>query len=263
MNVLIIGDIVGKGGRTTAARLIPLLRQEFACEFCIVNGENSAGGAGLTKSCVQPLAASGADVITTGDHVWDRREFVGQIATYPYVLRPANFSGRQPGRGFGVFTTAAGEKIAVINLVGRVFMKTLADNPYVAADRILETVSRETKLIFVDMHAEATSEKLALGWYLDGRVTAVFGTHTHVPTADERILPNGTAYISDVGMVGGRNSILGRDGAAVVQAFVTGLPAKFTVVETDIQLNGAVVQCDPKSGMAMSIDRIVRAGAAN
>lgn len=258
MRILLVGDIVGKGGRKAVRQLVPQLRRELQCSFCIANGENCAGGAGLTEKGVLELKDSGVDVVTSGDHVWDQRDFVGQIAGLPFALRPANVYKGQPGRGFNIFPIPIGGNICVINLMGRVFLKAQSDCPFVEADRILAQVESRTKTIFVDFHAEATSEKIAMGRFLDGRVTAVWGTHTHVQTADERVLPKGTAFLCDLGMVGARESILGRDINAVVTKFSTGMPSRFKVVETGIEFNGAVVDFDPETGLATGIERVVR-----
>jgi len=258
MRALLIGDIVGKGGRHAVRQLLPALKKEFNLGFVIANAENSAGGAGLTEECAMELKGCGVDAITTGDHVWDQKEFSGQIGRLPFVLRPANFSARQPGAGSAVFKAQDGTEIAVIDVIGRVFVGTPSDCPFAACDRILAELGPRCKVIFVDIHAEATSEKQAIGRYLDGRVTAVFGTHTHVATADERILPGGTAFQCDLGMVGSRESILGRDIGAVLQRFSTGMPARFKVVDTDIMLNGAVVEFNPVTGKATKIERVLR-----
>lgn len=258
MRVLIIGDLVGKGARRAVCDLVPALRREFGCAFCIANAENIAGGAGLTANCIQELKKHGVDVVTSGDHVWDQRDFIHEIQSLPFVLRPENLGANQPGRGVLVCNIPIGGRICVINLLGRVFLNFLGDNPFVAADRVLEEVKGKTDCIFVDFHAEATSEKIAMGRYLEGRVTAVWGTHTHVPTADERILPGGTAYLTDVGMVGGRDSVLGREIKPVMQRFVSGMPARFKVVEDQILLQGAVIDFEPKTGRATAIERIER-----
>ncbi len=258
MKILFIGDVVGRGGRDAVKALLPGLAAEYGCGFRIVNAENIAGGNGLTRSCLQELSGAHVDVFTTGDHVWDQREFQGEINALPNVLRPANFPAGQPGRGYGVFEAANGEKVGVLNLAGRVFMGTPSDNPFAAAEAAVEALRRETTQIVVDFHGEATSEKIAMGRFLDGKVSAVLGTHTHVPTADEQILPGGTAFQSDVGMVGGRDSILGRDIEAVLARFVTGMPSRFAVVESGIVLHGTVVETDGE-GHALSIERICRA----
>ncbi len=258
MKILLIGDIVGKQARKAVQDLAPKLRKEFNSGFCIANGENMAGGAGLSETGCLELKNRGVDVITSGDHVWDQKDFVTQITRLPFVLRPANLYQGQPGRGYGIFNIPIGGKICVINLMGRIFMKLEADCPFQAVDRILEEVQSQTKIIFVDMHAEATSESVAMGRHLDGRVTAVFGTHTHVPTADEQLYPGGAAYISDIGMVGGAESILGRAIEPVLCRFSTGLPARFNVVNDNIVVHGAVVEFDPESGRATHIERFAR-----
>lgn len=259
MKILIIGDIVGKGGRCAVADLAPELRREFDCAFCIANGENMAGGGGLSRKTLEDLFKTGAvDVVTSGDHVWDQKEFVTEIRDLPNVLRPANLPAQQPGKGYGVFSAPGGVKVGVINLLGRVFMHQHPDCPFRTADRILEEIRDQAKVIVVDIHAEATSEKIAMARYLDGRVSMVFGTHTHVPTADEQVLPKGTALQCDVGMVGARESILGRAIEPVLRRFVAGMPGHFTVVETGIRLHGTVLEVDPATGRALKVTRVVR-----
>jgi 2',3'-cyclic-nucleotide 2'-phosphodiesterase len=258
MKILLIGDVVGRGGREAVRKLVPELRREFGVSYCIANGENMAGGAGLTEKTCNELRDGGVDVVTSCDHVFDQQEFVEQIKRLPWALRPANLPASQPGRGYALYPLPIGGEILVINLMARVFMKTMADCPFVAADRILAEMAGRTNIIFVDFHGEATSEKIALGRYLDGRVTAVFGTHTHVQTADEQVFANGTAYLSDLGMVGARDSILGRDINAVIKRFATGMHARFTVVETGVTLHGAVVEFDRQTGRATGITRLQR-----
>ena len=258
MNILLIGDIVGKGGRQAVRLLVPKLLEEYECCFCIANGENIAGGSGLTGKCVEELKECKIDVITSGDHIWGQKEFVKEIGNYPYVLRPANFGSAQPGNGYGIFKSVNGDIICVINLIGRVFMNNSADNPFTAVDQILNEVSGRSKYILVDFHGEATSEKIAMGRFLDGRVSTVFGTHTHVQTADEQVFPQGTAFICDLGMVGGRESILGRDVKNVIHSFCTGMPSRFKVVGKEILLHGAVVELDRTNGKAKKIQRVVK-----
>ena len=250
MKVLFIGDVVGRPGRQAVAVLVPRLRDELGLDFVIANGENSAHGAGLTDSTVQALLASGVDVITTGDHVWDQKGFEKFIALEPRVLRPFNAAPGAPGQG----SIVAGN-VGVICLTGRVFMPA-CDCPFRAAQNEVARLRRQTKIIFVDIHAEATSEKIALGRFLDGEVTGVFGTHTHVPTADETILPKGTAYISDVGMTGPSDSVLGRDVQAVIKRFVSGMPQRLEVAEGAAALNGVVVEADEATGLARRIERV-------
>lgn len=257
MNVLFIGDIVGKGGRKAVLEQIPELRREFNCSFCIANAENIAAGAGLSAKCVQELEGK-TDVITTGDHVWDQKGFETEIKQLNFVLRPANFSPLQPGRGWAVFRNKAGGDIAVINLMGRVFMRESASCPFETAERILTEIPKSVKTIFVDFHAEATSEKAAMARFLDGRVTAVLGTHTHVQTADAKILTGGTAFISDVGMTGAEKSILGREVDDVLRKFRTGMPTRLNVVETGIRLDAVIVTYDVATGRASAIRPISR-----
>ena len=259
LKILIVGDVVGKGGRRAVDALVPQLRREFGVAFCVINGENIAGGAGITANCANSLHRSGADVITTGDHIWDQRTFRNEIQGMKTVLRPANLPESQPGCGYGIFSIPIGGKICVMSLLGRVFMGLHSNCPFAAADKIIKEVSGRVNAIVVDFHAEATSEKIAMGRFLDGRATVVFGTHTHVPTADEQVFPGGTAYITDVGMVGAAESILGRDVKAVVHRFSTGMPARFTVVEDGIELHGIVVTFDAETGKASAIERVKRA----
>lgn len=254
MNLLFIGDVVGKGGREAVKKLVPELRREFNCQFVVVNAENSAAGSGVTAGCARELL-SVADVLTTGDHVWDQRGFDADIAHLDRVLRPANLSARQPGRGWGIFRNPAGGEVAVINLLGKVFMRESAYCPFETVERIIdEQLPPSVKTILVDFHAEATSEKLAMGYLLEGRATAVLGTHTHVPTADALVLPGGTARQTDVGMAGAARSVLGRDVESVLFKFRTGMPNRLAVVETGaIRVDFAVVGYDHVSGRAASI----------
>ena len=258
MRILFIGDIVGHGGRKAVQALSPQLQSEFGCDFCIANGENMAGGNGMTKPLLSEFTPEMVDVFTSGDHTWDQREFPGQIDALPNVLRPANFHCSQPGRGWGVFTARNGVKVGVVNVIGRVFIKLNTDSPFDVVDQAIAELRQETPIIFVDFHGEATSEKIALGYYLDGRVSAVIGTHTHVPTADSRILPHGTAFQCDAGMVGARYSVLGREAAPVIENFRTGMPARFAVCEESVTLNGLVVTVDETTGLATEIQRVSR-----
>jgi 2',3'-cyclic-nucleotide 2'-phosphodiesterase len=255
INVLVIGDIVGKPGRIILKNKLKAYIDRENIHVCIANGENAAGGAGITEEIAKELFSSGVDVITTGDHVWDKKDILHFLETNRNILRPANYSPLAVGRGYVVKDSRLGIPITVINLLGRVFMKPV-DCPFRAVDDILKNISKETKVIFVDMHAEATSEKIAMGWYLDGRVSAVFGTHTHVPTADERILPKGTAFISDLGMTGPHESVLGRKIECVLKAIITQMPARFEVAEGDVRINGARIVVDSQTGQADSIRRV-------
>ncbi|MEK6738734.1 MAG: TIGR00282 family metallophosphoesterase [Planctomycetota bacterium] len=255
IGVFVIGDIVGKPGRLILKdKLKPFIQKE-EIQFCIANGENAAGGAGITGEIADELFSYGIDVITTGDHVWDKKEIIPVLQKNRSLLRPANYSPLSIGKGYVVKNSNVGAPIGVINLLGRVFMKPI-DCPFRAADEILKVLTPETNVIFVDMHAEATSEKMALGRYLDGRVSAIFGTHTHVATADEKILPNGTAFISDLGMTGPHDSILGRRVDCVLKAILTQMPTKFEIAEKDVRISGAKIVVDTKTGRAESIKRV-------
>ena len=257
LKLLFIGDVVGKGGRKAVHALLPELKKEYGCTFAIVNAENSAAGAGISASCLDEMQE--ADVFTSGDHVWDQKAFEEEIRRYKNVLRPANFSERQPGNGWGRFRNPAGGDVAVISLLGKVFMKDSAYNPFDTVEQILKQIPVTCKCIVVDFHAEATSEKLAMANYLDGRVTAVLGTHTHVQTADARVLPGGTAAMTDVGMVGAEASVLGRAIPDVLKKFASGMPCRLPVVETGtIRLDGAVVTFDHTTGRASAIESFAR-----
>ncbi len=255
--ILFIGDIVGKGGRRAVNGLVPDLLKEFKCNLCIANGENMAGGAGITRKCISSVETSGVDVFTGGDHIWDQRSFPEEIVSLPQVLRPANFSNQQPGRGFCDVRLKNGGCIRVISLVGQVFINVGSNCPFETVAQIIKSRPSGCVGTVVDFHAEATSEKVAMGYFLDGKVSAVLGTHTHIPTADEQILPNGTAFQTDVGMVGARHSVLGRAVEPVLQRFTTGMPARFTVVEKGIRLNATLVVLND-DGKAVQIQRITR-----
>ena len=255
MNVLIVGDVVGKPGRRACQKIIPRLREDLELDLIIVNGENIAGGSSMTHETAEELLASGADVITSGDHIFKKKEGVEVVERNPIILRPLNYPEGVPGQGMAVVTTRKGIQAAVINLMGRVFLDNL-DCPFRTADRALKSVGDKAKVIIVDFHAEATSEKVALGWYLDGRVSALCGTHTHVPTADEAVLPKGTAYISDLGMTGPHYSVIGRDIHQVLHRFLTQMPGPMEVASEDVRLSGALIQVDSQTGKAKSIQRI-------
>ncbi|HEV3220059.1 MAG TPA: TIGR00282 family metallophosphoesterase [Candidatus Acidoferrales bacterium] len=255
MRILFIGDIVGSPGRELVIQNLARIRSEARADLVIANGENSAAGFGITPKIADELFAAGIDVITGGNHSWDRKEIMDYIPHEPRLLRPANFPPGAPGRGLYLGASHTGERYAVLNLEGRVFMVAL-DCPFRTADQELARVPPDVKIIFVDMHAEATSEKQAMGWYLDGRVSAVVGTHTHVATADERVLPNGTAFITDVGMTGPHDSVIGMDRGAMVKRFLDALPAKFEVAAGDSRLNGVVVDVDEATGRARTISRV-------
>jgi 2',3'-cyclic-nucleotide 2'-phosphodiesterase len=255
VKVLFVGDVFGRPGRGAASKFIPKLAQEHNIDMCICNGENAAGGFGLTENCASKLFSYGIDVITSGNHIWDRKETESLLINTPQVLRPANYPPGVSGNGDIIFETTNGVKIGVINLQGRVFMPPI-DCPFRTADRIIERLNEETHVIIVDFHAEATSEKMALGWYLDGRVSAVLGTHTHVMTADEKILPGGTAYITDVGMTGPHKSIIGVQIDQSFRRIIKQLPTRFSPAEEDIMFSAVLMEIDTSSGKAMSIERI-------
>ncbi|HEX4835089.1 MAG TPA: TIGR00282 family metallophosphoesterase [bacterium] len=259
MNIVFIGDVVGKPGRRILARMLPALRREVGADLAIANGENSAGGFGITPETLDDLLAAGVDVVTGGNHTWQAREIYTLLDSHPRILRPANYPPGTPGRGSGVFRSSGPTPgaVAVLNLEGRVFMQPL-ESPFEVGRDEAERLRQEASVIIVDMHAEATSEKIALGWYLDGRVSAVIGTHTHVQTADERILPEGTAFISDAGMTGPRDSVIGMGRDEVLQRFLTLLPARFDVAAGPAQLNAVVVEVDDQTGRARRIQRVSR-----
>ena len=254
LNLLFFGDVVGKGGRRAVAAMIPRLKQKYNCQFAVVNAENCACGAGITLSCLREMPQ--ADVFTGGDHTWDRKEFEQEIPGIKNMIRPANFSSLQPGKGWDYFRNPAGGEVAVISLVGKVFMKESARCPFETAEEILKKIPVTVKCVIVDFHAEATSEKLAMAAFLDGRVTAVLGTHTHVQTADARILPGGTAAVTDVGMVGGADSILGRSTEDVIRKFRTGMPTKLSVVEENIRCDAVVVSYEMQTGKAVAVKTV-------
>jgi metallophosphoesterase (TIGR00282 family) len=253
---LILGDIVGRPGREVIEKHLPALIQKGGIDFAVANGENASGGSGITPEVAKKLFASGLDAITTGDHVWKKKEVLQLLETEPRILRPANYSPMALGKGWTVVESRGGIPVGVINLLGRIFMQPI-DCPFRAVDEVLKEVSGRAKVIFVDMHAEATSEKIAMGWYLDGRVSAVVGTHTHVQTADERVLPGGTAYITDLGMTGPYKSVLGRDIDRVLKAIITQMPTRFYVAEKDVRMSGAVITVDSSTGKAQEIKRLV------
>ena len=247
---------MGRPGRHALAAMLPQLATENDADFVIVNCENSAAGYGVTASTAQELFDAGAQCLTSGNHVWAQKEALDLLNNEPRLLRPANYPPGAPGRGWNVYKTGDGVPVAVINLQGRTFMEAL-DCPFRAADRILEEIGDKARIVFVDFHAEATSEKQAMGWYLDGRVSAVVGTHTHVQTADERILPGGTAYISDAGMCGALDSVIGVDKDIAVRRFTTGLPERFKVPKrSSATIEGVIVEIDDDSGHGISIKRI-------
>jgi 2',3'-cyclic-nucleotide 2'-phosphodiesterase len=253
ITVLFFGDVVGRPGRNALAYALPMMKEKHQADFVVVNGENAASGSGLTPPTLNKILSCGADVVTTGDHIFRNKEFPGVIHELR-VLRPANYPKSADGKGWGLYTTKDGVRIIVMNLMGRVFMEPLRC-PFELADEILAGATNQSKIILLDMHGEATSEKIAMGWHLDGKVSAIVGTHTHVQTADERILPGGTAYITDLGMTGPYDSVLGRDKNAVLKKFRTSMPARFEVAEGDPKACGVIVKIDKDSGRAFSIER--------
>ncbi len=255
MKLLFIGDIVGEPGRRAVKLLLPILKERHALDFVIANGENSAGGNGITAPLARELFESGIDVITLGDHVWDQRETGGLLTQQPHLIRPLNYPAGVPGSGSVVVQKDNLPAVAVLNLQGRTFMPVL-DNPFPAALAEVERLRTRTPLILVDFHAEATSEKIAMGRFLDGRVTAVIGTHTHVQTADEQIFPGGTAYLSDAGFTGPQESVLGREIQPIIQRFLLNTPQRFEVAKGRVALHGAVIDADEATGRARSIHRV-------
>ncbi|PIP20166.1 MAG: TIGR00282 family metallophosphoesterase [Candidatus Omnitrophica bacterium CG23_combo_of_CG06-09_8_20_14_all_40_11] len=255
MNILFIGDIVGSPGREAVRELLPELQKEYKLDFVVANAENAAGGSGITPKIAQELFEAGVNVLTSGDHIWKKREIFEIIDKEERILRPLNFPAGVPGRGACLFKAKSGSKIGVVNVQGRVFMEAL-ECPFKTAREAIEALSKETKIIIVDIHAEATSEKVALGWYLDGKASSVLGTHTHIQTADERILPGGCAYITDVGMTGPLDSVIGRRIEDVLERFITCVPTRFEVAKDNIQLQGVAVDIDENTGKARSILRI-------
>lgn len=255
MKLLFIGDIVGEPGRKAVKALLPGLVKKNNIECVVANAENAAGGSGITPRIAEEIKGFGVHILTSGDHIWKRKEIVEAIDREKDVLRPLNYPKETPGSGSTVIKLPSGVKIGVINLVGRVFMQAL-ECPFRTAREEVSSLKKITPNIFVDIHAEATSEKIALGWYLDGLVTALMGTHTHVQTADEKILPKSTAYITDVGMTGPFDSVIGRKKAQILTRFITQMPARFEMAEGDIRLNAALVDFDEKTGKANSIKRV-------
>jgi metallophosphoesterase (TIGR00282 family) len=256
VKVIFIGDIVGQPGRRAVRDLLPRLRLRHAVDFVIANGENSAGGSGITQGTASEIFDAGVDVITSGDHLWDQKEINALIDNEPRFLRPANYPAEVPGRGWGVFEKAGLPPVAVLNLQGRTFIAA-HDNPFGCAQVHVPLIRQKTPIIFVDMHAEATSEKIAMGRMLDGQVSGVFGTHTHVQTADEQIFPGGTAFLCDAGFTGPQESVLGREIEPVIRRFLTGMPQRFPVASKRLQLQGVLVEVDNQTGKALSIQRLV------
>jgi len=255
MRILFIGDIVGRPGRRVVREILPELLKEFEVEFTIANVENAAGGAGITEKVILEIKSLDVDVQTGGNHIWDKREVLNFIDSYEWLLRPANYPPSVPGRGFGVYTSSKGKRIAVINLMGRLFMSDI-DCPFRKAKEILEKI--ETPIKIVDFHAETTAEKQAMAYFLDGRVSAIIGTHTHVQTSDERVLKGGTAYITDCGMTGGLEGIIGVRKELALERFLKKIPQRFEPSKEGLGLEGVVIEIDELNGRAKSISRIRR-----
>ena len=255
MRILMVGDIVGSPGRAAFARVVGQMKQKHEADFVVANAENAAAGRGITAKLAEELLAAGADVLTLGDHAWDQKDLAAYLDKEPRIIRPANFAPGSPGRNLVTVESPAG-RVTVISIVGRVFMPPLFDCPFRTADQILKADAGLGRVIVVDVHAEATSEKVAMGRYLDGRVSVVAGTHTHVQTADETILPKGTAYLTDLGMTGPHDSIIGRDVPAILKKFLTGMPAPFDIATGDVRLEGLLVTVDEKTGRAQKVKRV-------
>jgi len=255
MKTLFVGDIVGKVGRMATKALLPAIVDRYKIDLVIANGENAAGGFGITDKIVSEILSYGIHIITTGNHVWDKKEFIAQITKEDRLLRPLNYPPEAPGYGSIVFTLFNGEKVGVVNISGRVFMSNI-DCPFRTGKEEVERLSNLTKMIVIDFHAEATSEKMAFGYFMDGKVSAVIGTHTHVQTADEKILPSGTAYITDVGMTGPCDSIIGIEKEQVIQRFLTNIPVRFETAKGEGIFSAVVIEIDEKTGKATAIQRL-------
>ncbi len=255
MRILFVGDIVGKPGRRALRELLGKVIESYGIDFTIANGENAAGGMGITPAIALEIFEMGVDVLTTGNHIWAKKEIISFLNDEPRILRPANYPEQVPGKGSGIFFSKQGQKIGVLNLEGRVFMKHL-DCPFRAGEKEVERLRKETLAIVVDFHAEATSEKMAMGWFLNGGVSAVLGTHTHIQTCDDRILDEGTAYITDVGMTGPLDSVIGIRKQVALDRFLTQIPWKFDVASGEIELQGVMVEIDEKTGKSREIKRL-------
>jgi metallophosphoesterase (TIGR00282 family) len=258
MNILMIGDIVGSPGRTILAKALPAVFRKHEIDYCVANVENAAGGFGVTKEVCDEILDAGVDCLTSGNHIWDKKEIMGVIDLIPQLLRPLNYPVRQPGRGSHVGKgKRSGIPVATLNLTGRVFMHGASDDPFELGRREAERLRQEAKVVLVDMHGEATSEKTAIAHHLDGLVTAVVGTHTHVPTCDQRILPNGTAFCCDLGMTGPYDSVIGVEKEAVLHRFLTGMPSRFETAKGDPRFAAVVIEADPETGRARAIERML------
>lgn len=256
MRLLLIGDIVGRPGKHACSQIIPRLLRERKIDFVVANAENASDGSGLTPAMFKKLRHYGVDACTMGDHIYRRREILPLLNDEPRIVRPANYPAEAAGREFSIVESRAGERVAIVSLLGRTYMNIRADCPFHAIDRVLSQLPRSVHTIVVDVHAETTSEKIAMGWHLDGRVSAVVGTHTHVQTADERVLPGGTAYITDLGMTGPYDSVLGRDKRAVLKSLITNMPHPYHVASGDARLCGVIIDVASDTGRARSIERV-------
>jgi 2',3'-cyclic-nucleotide 2'-phosphodiesterase len=259
MNVLLIGDVIGRPGRQLLEMFLPPLIQEHNLDFIIANAENIAHGFGVTPDTADQLYRTGVNILTSGNHIWDKKEILEYISKENRLLRPANYPSNVPGKGYTITESRSGHKIGIVNLQGRIFMPP-CDDPFAIGMQIIERIRRETPIIFVDMHGEASSEKQAMGWYLDGKVSAVYGTHTHVPTADDRVLPAGTAYVTDIGMSGPYDSVIGNDKDQIIQKFLDQMPTRFEVAKENPILQAMLVQVNPENGHAIHMKRITRKG---
>jgi 2',3'-cyclic-nucleotide 2'-phosphodiesterase len=256
MRILILGDVVGQPGRRAVRDLVPGIVRQEAIDLVIANAENAAGGMGVDIKSADELFAAGVDVLTSGNHIWKKKEIYSYLGTHPRLLRPANYPDGAPGRGWVEWEADNRLRALIVNVQGRVFMPHTIDDPFRSADAILDEHANFARVVIVDMHAEATSEKNAMGWFLDGRVSAVFGTHTHVQTADERILPKGTAYITDIGMCGPMDSVIGIDKDIVIEGFLSQLPRRFDVAKENVVLQGMILDVDESTGRALAIRRL-------
>ncbi len=257
MKILVIGDVVGSPGRQIMKRALPLVFKKHKIEYCIANVENAAGGFGVTKDVCSEILDLGVDCLTSGNHIWDKKEILGFVDLLPQLLRPLNYPKGQPGRGSHVGRSRSGVAVATLNLSGRVFMNGALDDPFTLGAAEVARLRREAKVIIVDMHGEASSEKCALAHHLDGQVTAVVGTHTHVPTCDQRLLTHGTAFCTDIGMTGPYDSVIGVEKGPIVQRFLTGMPQRFETAKGDPRLAAVIVEADPETGLARGIERLL------
>lgn len=263
MKILCIGDIVGRPGRLAVKEIVPQLKKEFKLDYVVANAENAAAGAGLSTRLAKELLSYGCDVLTLGDHVWDQKDLEVFLNETSNVIRPANFPEGVPGRGWCVVKKDKLPPLAVTNLLGRTFMRYHLPCPFRTLDAIIEEIKKQATVVILDMHAEATSEKVAMGYFADGRISAVVGTHTHIQTADERILPQNTAYITDLGMTGPYDSVIGQDKESIIRRYLMSMPLKHHVASGDVQLNGVIVEVDEGTGKAVAIERVRRALAAD